>query len=276
MAERETVTMDTAEPAGGSPPPVRIRRSRLVFLDALRGFALIFMVLNHTGRWWQDRIMGWPRYYSVYVTMAIAAPIFLFLVGFCLPLSGSREERRPLPMLWKYAKRGVRLILAGLLLNVLVFPEDPIYSNGVLQTIGLGIVVAAAGGLLLRRPGMRAVIVAIAAIFYVAFAWSFEGLTGWVVAHETASRVLFFEFPPWPWISLVLVGLVLGDVWVRERDAADRARYMWRMLGAGVLCFAWLFTYDWYAATPNRWTFKRDYILNNHWTPRGASVVWIL
>src|SRR5215831_11201851 len=219
--------------AGGAPPAPA--HARLVFLDALRGFALVFMVLNHTGRWWQDQIMGWPRYYSIYVTMAIAAPIFLFLVGFCLPLSKAREEPRALPMLWKYTKRGARLILAGLLLNVLVFPEDPIYSNGVLQTIGVSIIAAAAGSLLLRRPGMRPVLLAVAVLLYVVFVWSFPALTQWVVAHPTASRIFFFEFPPWPWVSLVLVGLVFGDLWVAERDARSRARYMWLMLGGGAL-----------------------------------------
>src|SRR5215472_248125 len=84
-------------PTGNAPalietpqPPAPTRRpaaERLVFLDALRGFALIFMVVNHTGHEWQDRVMGWPWYYMVYLTMAVAAPIFLFLVGFCLPLS---------------------------------------------------------------------------------------------------------------------------------------------------------------------------------------------
>ena len=249
---------------------------RFVFLDALRGFALVFMVLNHTGRWWQDRIMGWPRYYMIYVTMAVAAPIFLFLVGFCLPLSKAREEPRALPMLWKYAKRGARLILAGLLLNLLVFPEDPIYSNGVLQTIGVSILAAAAGALLLRLPGMRPVLAALAVLLYLAFGWSFGALTAWVQAHPTTARILFFEFPPWPWVSLVLVGLVLGDLWVDQRDARARARYMWLMAGAGVLCFAVFFGYDWWAGTANRWTFKRDYILNNHWTPRGASSIWVL
>ncbi len=156
--------------------PPRADHVRFVFLDALRGFALVFMVLNHTGRWWQDGIMGWPRYYMIYVTMAVAAPIFLFLVGFCLPLSKAREEPRALPMLWKYAKRGARLILAGLLLNLLVFPEDPIYSNGVLQTIGVSIVAAAAGALLLRRPGMRPVLAALAVLLYLAFGWSFGAL----------------------------------------------------------------------------------------------------
>src|SRR5262245_44857693 len=84
---------------------------RLGFQDALRGFALSFSVRNHTGRWWQDRIMAWPLYYGIYVTMAIAAPIFLFLVRFCLPLSKAPEEPRLIPMLWKYTKRGVQLIL---------------------------------------------------------------------------------------------------------------------------------------------------------------------
>jgi uncharacterized membrane protein len=252
------------------------RGERLVFLDALRGFALIFMVLNHTGRWWQDRIMGWPRYYAIYLTMAIAAPIFLFLVGFCLPLSGAREERRPLAMLWKYAKRGGRLILAGLLLNVLVFPEDAIYSNGVLQTIGVSIIAAAAGALLLRRRGMRPVVAALAALLYLAFVWCFAGLGQWVTVHPVDAKVLFFEFPPWPWLSLVLVGLVLGDLWVREENGPARARYMWRMLGAGIICFAWLPAYDWYAQSANRWTFKRDFILNNHWTPRPATAVGII
>jgi uncharacterized membrane protein len=257
-------------------PPRPAGHARLVFLDALRGFALIFMVLNHTGRWWQDGVMGWPRYYAIYVSMAIAAPIFLFLVGFCLPLSKAREEARALPMLWKYAKRGVRLILAGLLLNVLVFPEDPIYSNGVLQTIGLGIIVAAIGALVLRRPEMRPVLAAVAVLLFLAFGWSFGALTDWVRAYPTTSRILFFEFPPWPWVSLVLVGLVLGDMWVEQRDARARARYMRLMAGAAVLCFAVFFGYDWWAETANRWTFKRDFILNNHWTPRGASTVWVL
>jgi len=273
-----TIDSSTADARSDAPDfrPPRADRVRLVFLDALRGAALVFMVLNHTGRWWQDRIMGWPRYYMIYVTMAVAAPIFLFLVGFCLPLSKAREEPRVLPMLWKYAKRGARLILAGLLLNLLVFPEDPIYSNGVLQTIGVSILAAAAGALLLRLPGTRLVLAALAVLLYLAFGWSFSALTTWVQAHPAMARILFFEFPPWPWVSLVLVGLVLGDLWVDQRDARARTRYMWLMAGAGVLCFAVFFGYDGWAGTANRWTFKRDYILNNHWTPRGASSIWVL
>src|SRR5262249_50953573 len=248
MADIDTAVIaapqrEAREAVPGRPP----RGERLVFLDALRGFALIALGINHTARWWQDRIMGWPRYYTVYVTMAIAAPIFVFLVGFCLPLSGSREERRPALLLWQYAKRGVRLILAGFLLNVLVFPEDPIYSNGVLQTIGLAIIVGAAASLLLRHRGGRSILLAAAVLFYLSFGWSLDALKAWVTDHERLSRALFFEFPPWPWLSLVIVGLVLGDRWVAQPERPARARYMWTMLAVGLGCFAWLFGYDRYA-----------------------------
>ncbi len=270
------------EPAAPAPAPTpRPASERLVFLDALRGFALILMVLNHTGRWWQDASMRWSRYYFIYLTMAVAAPTFLFLVGFCLPLSLSRRRGAGglpllLPTLWKYAKRGGRLILAGLLLNVLVFPEDPFWSNGVLQTIGFGIIVAAPAGLFLRSAAARYLLVAVSVLLYLSFGWSYGPLDEWVRAHPASSRVLFLEFPPWPWVALVLFGLVPGELFVERSDPRGRSRYMLAMAAAGVLCIAWLFAYDWWAQTPNRWMFKRDFILNNHWTPRGAMAIWVI
>jgi hypothetical protein len=53
----------------------------------------VFMVVNHTARWWIGVPMGWPRYHLVYVTLTLAAPLFLFLVGFYLPLSRLKSPR---------------------------------------------------------------------------------------------------------------------------------------------------------------------------------------
>ena len=249
-------------------------RERLWFLDAVRGWALILMVLNHTGRWWQDAVMRWPRYYLIYVTLTLAAPMFVFLVGFCLPLSASRTGDE-WAALGRWAVRGVRIILAGLLLNVLVFPEDPIWNNGVLQTLGFSILVAAPAALLLRSRVGRWGLVGAAIAMYLLFVATFPRLTAWVGLHPRGSRVLFLEFPPWPWLSLVLVGLVLGSSWVRKTDARGRARYMWGMAAGGVLCLAWFFGWDAWAHTANRWMFTRDFTLNNHWTPRGAGLAWV-
>ena len=279
LAEDTSTLTRATSSSPAQAPAHRPASERLVFLDAFRGFALVLMVLNHTGRWWQDRSMGWPWYYSIYVTMAVAAPIFLFLVGFCLPLSLSRT--RPgmdqlLPTFWKYAKRGGRVILAGLLLNVLVFPEDPFWSNGVLQTIGLSIIVAAPVGLFLGSTAARIIVVAAAALIYLSFGWAYVPLAAWVGVHPTASRVLFLEFPPWPWVALVFFALVPGVMFVEQVDRPARSRYMVRAAALGVVCIAGLFLYDWWAQTPNRWMFKRDFILNNHWTPRGPMAIWVI
>jgi uncharacterized membrane protein len=259
----------TASTTAGSTP------ERLRFLDAVRGWALILMVLNHTGRWWQDAVMRWPRYYLIYVTLTLAAPMFVFLVGFCLPLSASRAGGDERAALGRWAVRGVRVILAGLLLNLLVFPEDPIWNNGVLQTLGLSILVAAPAAFLLRSRAGRWGLLAAAAVMYLLFVATFPRLTAWVAAHPRDSRVLFFEFPPWPWLSLVLVGLVLGSWWVRRTDASDQARYLWGMAAAGALGLAWFFGWDAWSHTPDRWMFTRDFILNDHWTPRGAMLAWV-
>jgi uncharacterized membrane protein len=276
-----TGNMPTLTEIPAAPTPTRrLATDRLVFLDALRGFALIFMVCNHTGRWWQDRSMGWPWYYSVYVTMAVAAPTFLFLVGYCLPLSlvktrGAAIEHVP-PTLWKYGKRGGRIILAGFLLNVLVFPEDPFWTNGVLQTIGLGIIIAAPIGLFVRSVTGRCLVVAASVLLYLSFGWTFDFLKGWVAVHSSAARILFFEFPPWPWVALVLFGLVPGQMFVEQADRRARSRYMAGMAGIGALCIAWLLFYDWWAQTPKPFTFMRDFSLNNHWTPRPPTAVWVI
>lgn len=100
----------------------------------MRGFALLLMIVNHTGRGWQDGTMGWPRYNVIYASMAVGAPLFLFLVGFCLPLSCAR--RRPIGSLLsvaaKFRQRGARLILASWLLNFVVFRDEPFWKGGVL------------------------------------------------------------------------------------------------------------------------------------------------
>src|SRR2546428_11628869 len=92
---------------------------RLAFLDVFRGFALIVMVLNHTGRWWIGREMGWWRYWLVYGTVTGAAPIFLFLLGVVLPLSLHPHARdlAPPSRLWTYFRRGATIVAARLLLH---------------------------------------------------------------------------------------------------------------------------------------------------------------
>ena len=103
---------------------------RLQFLDAVRGFALLLMIVNHTGRWWQDGAMGWPRYNLIYGSMVVGAPLFLFLVGFCLPLSFARRpDAGRAGVVTKFLSRGIRLVLASWLLNFLIFRDEPFFDS---------------------------------------------------------------------------------------------------------------------------------------------------
>jgi uncharacterized membrane protein len=269
-----------AIPGGPAVPPGRLG-TRLAFLDGLRGVALVLMVVNHTARWWIGGHMTWRRYALIYVTLTLAAPTFLFLVGFCLPLS-----LRPAPgsepglgaLARRFLPRGTRIVLAGLLLNLVVFSEEPILSGGVLQTIGLAIAAMTPAVWLLRFRGGLAALVGVAVAGYVAFVAAFPSLTRVVQEHPRLGLVLFFDFPPWPWLSLVLLGLVLGWTWLaaHRRSARAGARYMTVLAVVGAVMIAAFIVYDWWAATPVRFGMKRDFILNRHWTPRGAALLWVL
>jgi len=261
-----------AEPSTSTAP-------RLAYLDALRGAALLLMLVNHTARWWVDGPMSWSRYALIYVTLTLAAPTFLFLVGFCLPLALRGLEGAGLAGLARrFVPRGARIVAAGLLLNLVVFRDEPVWAGGVLQTIGLAIIAMVPALWLLRWPAARAPLLLVAAAGYVGFVLAFPALTHFVATHRLAGLVLFYDFPPWPWLSLVLVGLVLGWTWLEAQRASPEAgrRVMLTLAVIGAVLVATFFVHDWWAGTPMRFGMRRDLILNRHWTPRPAALGWVL
>lgn len=270
LSLRHVLTMRASMTVGSTGP------RRLLFLDGLRGLALILMVINHTSRWWMDVSMGWGRYYLVYGSVILPAPIFLFLVGFCLPISyraASTQSQGYVLLIRKYFRRGLAVILAGFLLNLLVFPDDPVWSGGVLQTIGLSIIVLGAAMPFLRHRWARYGLLAIAVLLYLSFVWSFPALSNWLPAHPLVAQMWFLDFPPWPWLSGALIGLVLGWVWldVRRRGEREEVRYFQIVALVGMAFLLAYFAWDWWMQTSQRFGFKRDFILNRHWTPRGVT-----
>jgi len=257
--------------------PAEPAPSRLAYLDGVRGLAIVVMVLNHTARWWMDGHMTWPRYHLIWITLTVAAPTFLFLVGFCLPLSlrGAPESLGALAR--KFVPRGVRIIVYGLLLNLLVLRDEPILAGGVLQTIGLAIIVMTPALWLLRFRAAPVALLTLAVVGYVAFSLASASLPGFVARHPLVGLVLFYDFPPWPWLSLVLIGLVLGWTWLQthRRDPAAGARWLAALAALGVVLLVAFVVYDWWAATPVRIGLARDFLLNRHRTPRGATLFWV-
>jgi uncharacterized membrane protein len=258
-------------------PPVHSRR--LVFLDGLRGIALVLMVLNHTARDWMDVLMGWGRYYLTYGSLLLPAATFLFLVGFCLPIGYRRAPARAgAHAAGKYLRRGAMLLSAGYVLNVLVTPDQPVWSSGVLHTIGLSIILLGPILPLLHHRAVRWTLLGVAGLGYLAFAWSLPALAGWCAAHPGWARVFFNDFPAWPWLAAPIVGVVLGWVWLeaRARGPADEARFFARVAVVSVLALMAYVVWEWWVPTTPRFGFPRDLMLNRHWTPRGATTCLVV
>ena len=68
--------------------------------------------------------------------------------------------------------------------------------------------------LLLHRRAARYALVAVAAALYALFSVSYSRVAAWLPDHPVLGRIFFFEFAPWPGISLVWIGLILNNHWI--------------------------------------------------------------
>jgi len=254
---------------------------RVLFLDGLRGVALVFMVVNHTARWWLDLSVGLPRYHIIYLTVPLSAPLFLFLAGFCVPLSYLSAVERGESygrFAWRYLRRGAGLVLAGWLLTLLVFPDEPLFGGEVLQTIGLSLIGLLPILPLLAWQSARALMVALAIGWYATFHLAYPHLPGWLAPHPVISEVWFTGFPFWPWFAFPLLGAALGWIWADAHREPGRERaFFTAMLVAGTVCLAAFLPLElWLGNAPLHFTSRRDLVLNRHWNPGAVTCLWIL
>jgi heparan-alpha-glucosaminide N-acetyltransferase-like protein len=236
------------------------------------------MVINHTSRDWLDPALRWPRYYLIYGSVLLPAAIFLFLVGFVLPVPYHRSPQPAGPTALRHFRRGIRIIAGGYLLNLVVLRSQPVWSGGVLQTIGLSVIVL---GLILPwmpHPWTRWILLGFAVGGYVAFSASEPALARWSVDHPIVSKAILKDFPPWPWLSAALLGLVSGWTWLdaRKRGEAHEDRFFVATAALGIVLLLVYGTWEWWIPTSPRFGFARDFGLNGHWSPRGMTTFLVL
>jgi uncharacterized membrane protein len=202
------------------------RARRLLYIDWLRGLAVLFMFEAHLYPAWMlpaelsSRAFMWTKVFAGY-----AAPLFLFLAGVGMAMAmtaalarGKRwEETRRTAL-----KRGFQIFLAALAFRFQCYllgggsPANMLRVD-ILNCIGLSMLISAAWlwprerGLWAWRAILGAVFVVAITPLAVSFAWPARAwpLTNYLYS---ASEVIF---PLLPWAAYLFAGLAAGILWSR-------------------------------------------------------------
>lgn len=197
--------------------PIRhLRSDRLWEIDALRGIAIVMMVVYHF--MWD--LMGLGGYdINIYTGFwhywqRITASLFIGLVGVSLTLSRSRAQQKGLTdrAIWKsQAMRGAIIFSWGIVIGIVTYFVDPerYVRFGILHFIGFSIIIAYP---FLRFRWLNLILGLI--IILIAKIIPFLGLDiswlGWLGVNAVP-RPAFDFFPVLPWFGVVLIGVFLGN-----------------------------------------------------------------
>jgi len=205
----------------------RALAGRVASLDALRGLAVLFMLEVHLGSWWARELPAENALVSLGTMLGgMAAPIFLVLSGAGLSLSRSRE---PGLFVRRSAARGAALLLAGV---AFTFAEQAVYGPfgwGVLQCIGLSIILCAP---LMGLPRCARELLGIGLLGCAMFARWLLGVPEVLHADQLKSvgsaadylrnMLVSGFFPLLPWTGFMLLGTGVGDRLVAPAGRSGR------------------------------------------------------
>lgn len=233
--------------------PVPVARGRLQSIDALRGFVMVVMLIDHLRETWLvhvpmpdpiDARVALPALYLARLAASLCAPVFILLTGIAAFLFSTRhtlaETRAYL------VKRGlVLMVLEVAFLSELYWGiASPTFWLQVIWCIGVCMIVLAALIGVPRRwlLGLGLLIIGGHNLLDAIRLTPADRLFPlWAMLHQRDVIALPFGFiakttyPVLPWIGVILLGWAIGPWFAGEVDARVRVR---RLLGIGAAMLA--------------------------------------
>ncbi len=188
-------------------------KQRLLWLDALRGFAIVLMIVFHFC--YDLRYFGWvdwnvPNGDKWWQFRYVIITIFSFTIGVSLSLAHGAQFKRQ-----AFLKRFIQLIAGAFVVTVMslfLFPNSWIYF-GILHFIAAGSVISAP---FIKYPKIALGLGLLILISYNLSLINSDMPFGWIgLAPWDAEDYV----PLFPWLSAILIGVAVGGLLpVRQFD----------------------------------------------------------
>ena len=212
---------------------------RYIFIDLLRGWAILIMIEVHVFNAFLQPTLKQADWFDVLTFInGLVAPAFLFVSGFAFAVSsGSRlDEMRKLNFsFWKKLWRYVSIILIGYVLHLPLISLSKIINHAtpeqlqqffavdVLQCIGVGLLVLFALRLIIHSDKIYHYVLISLAIFVMTLSPVF-GRTDFTNYFHPVIANYFNNlngslFPVFPWINFILAGAIFAKYFL---DAVGR------------------------------------------------------
>lgn len=245
-------------------PDKRRAHTRILSIDLIRGFSIVFMVLVHFGIYFGNEDAG-RNFAIIFLNHCLAdwgAAVFLMTMGMSQVLSARRMEKPDNRLLFKRALvRGIYIFGVGLLMLILAWGPGQIWWWDILTLMGVGTIVLFFCRFL-QSWFLIGVILAIMVLtpwfrgaFNIAVDWEFvanpvisQYLPGMyiepTVEYQPAIlKGLFLSgyFPVFPWIAFTIMGFVIGRRIVAQKMRRDLPFLL--LGGAALLCLGFVLSY---------------------------------
>jgi uncharacterized membrane protein len=231
------------------PTAVPVKSKRLQSIDLLRGTVMIIMALDHVRDYFHASAFLFdptdlshtdaPLFFTRWITH-FCAPIFTFLAGTSAFLNGTKKTKKELSFF--LFTRGLWLVIAEILIVTLGWTFNPHYPFLILQVIwALGVSMMALS-VMIYLPRTLILIIGLALIaghnlLDTTLVQDGQHPSFWVAALHVQSIIMMKPFaimlgyPVTPWIGIMLVGYVFGQLYLPTFDAGKRRKLL---LGLGL------------------------------------------
>ena len=227
---------------------------RFIFVDILRGWALLVMIEVHIFNVFLLPAMKDTSWFkALNFVNGLVAPSFLFISGFAFVLStrGKTEDLRKFDYaFWKKLGRIFLIIIAGYSLHLPIlslrrlmhfYSQDVLisfYNVDILQCIGFGLLFLFLTRLLFKTDKAYnnfILVSTVAVILFSPFAWQIDFSKFMIIPLANYFNSMNGSFfPLFPWLGFLLAGAVVSKFYIEARENNQEKKFIITIIIVGI------------------------------------------